>query len=79
MKTLLNVIRVIFEWLFIIAILTGAFREIYYQYQYYGVLSITWAFPLLVFSVWVYVKIEAIVENHKAKIKAPTTLDHNSP
>lgn len=61
-----TILRVMFEWVFVLAILFGTIYEIYYQFIYYHVLAIVpIAFPLLVLLVWLYVKAESLIKKRK--------------
>lgn len=66
MRLFFTILRVIFEWAFILALLIGTVCEIYYQFVYYRVLAIVpIAFPLLVLAVWLYVKAESLIQKRK--------------
>lgn len=75
MRLALNLMRITFEWIFVIAILFGTIHEMYYQFVYYNVLAILpMAFPLLVLVVWIYTKIESYMQGRR--INAPIVSCH---
>ena len=63
---MLQILKAIFEWFIIIAIIYGVISEIIHQYTYNGILAITpIVLPLLLGGVWIYVKITDYYEKKK--------------
>jgi len=55
---MLQLVKALFEWIVVIAIIYGVISGIVYEYTVNGILAITpIAFPLLLGGVWLYVKV----------------------